>query len=363
MHIASIIKMECIVCISEIEGQQYCCSNNRCKQKYCGECLIQLIQYCHEETLLPVCPSVNCRSTLLLCNFANLPKETIKIYEQCCLNFFLKEQGDGVKKQLQEKEMLKRLQEERQRFITQTYPEAIALIATISFKNKLKQLEKQKQEVVKKQLQLAKRTCMNTVCNGYLSDDLKCLTCQTEFCQRCERRLQNNHQCKQEDLDSINIINNMISCPGCGLKVFKNEGCNNITCSNCGTKFEYTTGEEGGSGSHNAKITVDSNQKRKLSVDYKDKLTVKLMEMLVEIESLEPKSINKDILLTPLKEYYQNKNIDAGRKLAKQLEKYYLNHYKVRDYFQVMIEIEDLLLKNKLTGLTLYPILGRLKRL
>lgn len=353
---------ECIVCLSEIGEREYYCSNNRCKQKYCQECLIQLIQYCQEESLLPVCPSVNCKSTLLLCNLHGLPKEIIKIYEKCCLNFFLKDQGDGVKKQLQEKEMLKRLQEERQRFITQTYPEAIALIATISFKSKLKQLEKQKQELVKKQLQLAKRTCMNTVCNGYLSEDLKCLTCQTEFCKRCERRLQINHQCKQEDLDSINIINNMVSCPGCGLKVFKNEGCNHITCSNCSTNFEYTTGEEGGGGSHNAKITVNIEQKRKLSIDYKDKLSPKVLEMLVEIESLEPKSLNKDILLVPLKDYYQNKNIDIGRKLAKQLEKYYLNHYKLRDYFQTMIEIEDLLLKNKLTGLFLYPILVRLRK-
>jgi hypothetical protein len=110
--------MECIVCLSEIEGKEYHCSNGRCKQKYCAECVILLIQYCKEEALLPLCPSTNCKSTLLLCDLNGLPKQSVEIYEQCCLNFFIKDQGDSVKKQLQEKEMIKHLREERQRFIS-----------------------------------------------------------------------------------------------------------------------------------------------------------------------------------------------------------------------------------------------------
>ena len=364
---------DCIVCLSEIEGKKYHCSNKSCKDKYCEECLILLIQYCSEEKMIPVCPSTNCKNTLLLCDLSSLPKDIICLYEQCCLDFFLKDQGDYVQKQIQEKKIIQQLREERQRFITQTYPEAISLIAQISFKSKLRQLEKYKKELIEKQLNLSKRHCMNSVCKGYLDDNLKCMLCQTQFCNQCEKRKQDNHQCKREDLDSVNIVNNMIRCPGCYLPVFKNEGCNSITCSNCKTNFEYTTGHLGGHGSNNAKLNIDLNQRHKLSYSYKDHISEQLMPLLLDIEHLEPKLINKDTLLVLIKEYFETKNkiVDdqsmltnrAAKKLAKQLERYYLNQYKVRDYMTYMVELEDLLIHNKITKDNMNQILKNIKSL
>lgn len=338
--------MECIICLSELDNKTYHCSNTLCNDKFCEECSILLIKYSREESLLPLCPSRNCQSTLLLCDISSLPKEIIYEYEQCCLDFFLKDQGDTVKKQLQERNIINQLRKERQQFISQTYPEAIALVASITFKNKMNKIDKQQQKIVQKQIELNNRKCMNTICSGYLDDNLMCLICYTNFCKQCEKIIDINHKCKQEDLDSVNIVNNMIRCPGCKLPVFKNEGCNYITCSNCSTNFEYTTGELSSHGSHNIKLNIDLNQTYKLSFSYKHKVPEHLLSLLLDLENLEPKKLNKNMILVPIKEYYQTNNRNVAKKLVKQLEKYYLNQYKVRDYIKYMIKIEELLNKS-----------------
>ena len=340
--------MTCIICLFPIDDFKYTCSNPKCKEPFCQECLVMLIQYSLDESLLPVCPSRNCQHTLLLCNIYKLPKEVIGIYEKCCFQFFLKSDGDVVNNQLQERKVLEQLREERQRFIMQTYPEAISLIATIAFSSKLTKLEKQKQKLLKEQALLNRRKCMNSVCNGYLNDDMVCMLCENEFCKRCERKVLASHVCKKEDLDSVSIINDMVRCPGCKLPVFKNVGCNHITCSNCSTNFEYTTGALSSAGSSNAKLNVDLDQIKPLSYTYKDKISADLLPFLIEVESLQPKPISKDIILLPIRDYYNNKDIHlCPNKLAKALEKYTLNQMKVKAFMNQLIVFEELLNSNK----------------
>lgn len=347
--------MTCIICLFPIDDTKYTCSNPKCKEPFCQECLVMLIQYSLEESLLPACPSRNCQHTLLSCNLYKLPKEVIVMYEKCCFQFFLKSDGDVVNNQLNERKVLEQLREERQRFIIQTYPEAISLIATIAFSSKLTKLEKQKQKLLKDQALLNKRKCMNSVCNGYLNDDLVCMLCENQFCKQCERKiLQNNnnnnkeHQCKQEDLDSVSIINDMVRCPGCKLPVFKNVGCNHITCSNCSTNFEYTTGALSSAGSNNSKLTVDLDQIKPLSFTHKDKLSSNVLQLLVEVESLQPKPLSKDIILLPLRDYYNNKDAHlCANRLVKALERYTLNQMKVKEFMNKLIVFEELLNSNK----------------
>jgi adenylate kinase family enzyme/uncharacterized Zn finger protein (UPF0148 family) len=335
--------MTCIVCLDTILNKAYECSDPQCDKKYCQECIILLIDYNAGEVLLPICPSQNCNQILLLCN---LPPEVHQQYKQLCLDFFLKDQGDTVNKQLQEKALLERLKEERRKFIQDTYPAAISLIASIAFKKKLKTLDKQKEKKIKEQLKQKHRSCMNTTCRGILNNNLVCLTCQTAFCTKCERRIEVNHICKQDDLDAVNLVNNMIKCPGCKFPVFKNQGCNNITCSYCSTMFDYVTGEIGGHGSHNVKIKVDLEQIHKLSNNFGKSVSPEVLDLLLTVEAQEPKPINKDILLLPIKHYLEHKNAkQAGDMLAKRLEQYNLNKLALVQYQLFMVDIEKLLLK------------------
>ena len=222
-------------------------------------------------------------------------------------------------------------------------------MTNIAFKPKLKRLAKQKaaERAVLRQaavlkLQVKHRSCMNSTCGGFLINMI-CSVCQTEFCKRCEKILDKTHQCKQEDLDSVNFVNNLIRCPQCVLPVFKNEGCNNISCSNCGCKFLYSTGEEGGSGSHNTKIAVDIEQRYKLSILYKDKIPPSCVKSLVELESLEPKSLSKDIMLLPVKKYIETKNEKMAKLLANKIDTYYQNRLLIRDYQTYMLKLENML--------------------
>lgn len=339
--------MSCIICLFPIDGTKFTCCNPSCHEVFCDECLTALIKYSIEEVLLPICPSRNCQQTLLLCDIKSLGKDVIKEYEKCCLQFFLKTDGDGVKQKIQEKQLLDHLKKERQQFITQTYPAPIALIASISFKNKLNKLEKEKQEVAKEQELLNKRKCMHGQCSGHLDDDFQCDTCETKFCTKCEKRLGKKHICKKEDLDSVSIVNDMVRCPGCKLPVFKNVGCNHITCSNCDTKFDYVTGEISDHGSTNAKLNVDLDQIKPLSFTHKDKLSKEAYELLVEIEGNKPKEVTKEVISNALKGYYTKDDPTCGGKVVRALERYYLGQIGMKKYRRKMIKLEDMLNEGK----------------
>jgi hypothetical protein len=135
----------------------------------------------------------------------------------------------------------------------------------------------------------------------------------------------------------------MVKCPGCQLPVFKNEGCNHITCSVCSTNFDYHTGESGGSGSHNHKIVIKNDIHYKLSDLYKDKIPVQVFERLLLVEAIKPKTINKNTLLYPVKKYIETKDDKLCYQLAKQMNKYYINSYHIRDYENVLIQLEDVI--------------------
>ena len=277
------------------------------------------------------------------------------------MSFFMQDEGDTVKRQLQEKALVARLQKERQKFINDTYPAAIALIANISFKAKSKKIEKQKEKVIKEQTKHLHRTCMNLTCNGLLDDKLVCLTCQTAFCTSCEKRLEKEHHCKQDDRDAVNLVNNMVKCPGCKIPVFKNTGCDNITCAYCNANFKYSTGETGGSGSSNRKLIVDLEQKQKLSLSYGKTMDKKHLDMLLTAEAAEPKVLSKDIILLPIKHYIEKKNpSQAMDMLAKKIEAYYLNRIQIRDYQINMVELEHVLQKKPLDEVKFQDVIDKI---
>lgn len=350
---------DCLICFCPIEGLQFTCADTRCSTLTCLECTEALIDFSAKEKTLPKCPNKDCHSYYILSSLNGLSKESLQKYAQSSLDYFIKDQGDTVQKQLQELLILEQLRQERQKFIDTNFPAGIALVAGITFNSKLRRLEKQKSEILHKQMQQAYRACMNSTCGGFLDKNLVCMTCLSEFCRQCEKPLKTsvNHQCKQEDLDSVNIVNNMIKCPGCKLPVFKNEGCDSITCSNCGTKFLYSTGKEGGHGSSNAKIKVDIQQKYKLSYTLAQKIPSHCLEKILRLEALEPKTISKDTLLTPLKNYFKNINqsqIDpqfqaaVARQIAQKMDAYYRNRYFSREYQSLMVYLENLLKQEKL---------------
>jgi hypothetical protein len=300
-----------------------------------------LIDFCIDENILPQCPSRHCGIVLILKDLKGLNGSYITKYNQLCMDFFIKSNGNRLEQEIQNNKVMEKLLQQRRQFMNDNYPKAISLVASITFQNKMNQVNKTKKE---KQVQNMKR-CFNTVCKGFLNDDFQCQSCQNVFCKKCETVVYNAHLCKQSDLDSVNLINNMVKCPGCQLPVFKNEGCNHITCSVCKTNFNYNTGEQGGSGSNNKSIMIKNNN-YKLSDLYKEQLIPLVFDKLVAIEARKPSVISKDSLLIPVKKYIETKDTKYYEQLAIKMNKYYLNSVSIRDYESALIAFEQLI-KNK----------------
>jgi hypothetical protein len=57
------------------------------------------------------------------------------------------------------------------------------------------------------------------------------------------RKLKNNHECKQEDIDSVKEIrNHSRPCPSCKSRIFRISGCDTMWCTRCNTGFNWRTG-------------------------------------------------------------------------------------------------------------------------
>lgn len=84
-------------------------------------------------------------------------------------------------------------------------------------------------------------------CRGLLSTAYKCEICKTYACSKCliptgAIRDDPNHTCNKEDVDSAQLIKDSTKpCPGCGERIFKISGCDQMWCVKCHTTFSWRT--------------------------------------------------------------------------------------------------------------------------
>ena len=183
-------------------NKKYTCANPECNILVCLECMESLITFSSEKSLLPTCPSNDCHGLYIISNFKGLNRNIIKTYELTCLDYFTKENGDTIKKQLEEKKIVERIRDERLKFIEQEFPKGITFVAKLAFKDKMNQLDKQKRAIVNLRLKDASKSCVYSTCNGFLDPDFVCMTCLTQFCKQCEKKLTKDANVNKKSLDS-----------------------------------------------------------------------------------------------------------------------------------------------------------------
>lgn len=352
-HFSAATMDTCLVCFSPIQGLPIRCGAPRCTAAMCAECTGFLLDYSFREEMMPRCPSNHCKSIILFKNIRNFPQ--IHKYHDVCLKELLKTKGDIAQKKVNAEVMLGKLRQERQTFIRDHFPAAVAMVASLAFNSKVTRLEKQKRDKITETLASTHRKCMNLMCTGLLDADYKCIKCSTQFCRDCEKRCEPGHKCDERDRQSIAFIQNMVKCPKCGLAIERSDGCSAMRCANCGTNFDYNTGKAGGGGNeHNAAISAQ--ERIMLSIAYESELSPTQLSLLIDIEGAEPRARDDQAVTNLLKKHYRGEQVDP-RDVTATLHRWIEQSYRVKNYYRYIGEIEKLIRDGQLEDHHLHRIL------
>lgn len=99
------------------------------------------------------------------------------------------------------------------------------------------------------------RMCGQEDCKGYVNEkDGHCELCKTEYCLHCMEEKNEDHECKQENIDTIKLLKkDSKNCPKCSTMIFRISGCPDMFCVHCNTAFNWNTleiNERGNSNPH-----------------------------------------------------------------------------------------------------------------
>jgi hypothetical protein len=96
------------------------------------------------------------------------------------------------------------------------------------------------------------RKCPVDNCRGFLSSRWKCGTCDTFICNKCNEVKDNHHECKPENIASMELLNKDTKpCPECATMIYRVSGCPQMWCTNCNTPWDWNTGRKVNGTIHN----------------------------------------------------------------------------------------------------------------
>ena len=85
--------------------------------------------------------------------------------------------------------------------------------------------------------------CMNN-CKGFVNNKYVCGLCETEMCSKCHKPKNENHECNEDDVKTVEEIKKSCkNCPKCGIPTHKISGCPQMWCVECHVVWDWNTGE------------------------------------------------------------------------------------------------------------------------
>jgi hypothetical protein len=87
-------------------------------------------------------------------------------------------------------------------------------------------------------------------CKGFLSSSYKCDLCNKHTCSKCFEVVNSecaegeDHVCKPENVETVSLMKKETrACPGCSVRIYKIDGCNQMWCVECNTAFDWVSGK------------------------------------------------------------------------------------------------------------------------
>jgi len=392
----SIMDTSCVICFDDLTDKVYSCCDRLCTGRICESCLIDLLNFSHNNNILPKCPLTACQAIFTLKQISTLDKSHIQKYMKTCVNALMSKDSDKVSKQKSYDELIENMRKQKFEFIENKFPPAIRLAAELCHKPKIRKVNTGNLKNAIDQVEKTKRLCMNTFCNGRINDNYECLSCLTRFCKMCEKRLGEDeisatendlvptfvdrrikkkrelvdrpynaklkvaHPCKPEDIASVAEIRKMIKCPQCNISVEKADGCNSITCANCQTNFDYLSGEKCVAGNHGKSKFIKVLDKILPTISHKEffEKNPEMMDIMVQIELLSPSS-PEDKMISLLKKHDQP---GYDKKIALLLARQYTFQYQSKYYQSMINDIEKAIFEKTLSVERLQTLLNDLKK-
>ena len=350
--------MSCIICMIESKSLKKC-SNIQCKDLICKECLERFVEMCLREQNIPRCVSPNCNCLYLRSECPGTSYD-LALFRGLLKDPSLEEQAKFKNKK---KEMFLQIVEERRKNLADSFPLSIQRAVNIMYSSELKRIAKSNQESIEQQVHsLASKRCFRLFCRGVMTLDKQwsCSTCETKFCADCETRHETGHNCKEEELASVEWKKALPHCPKCNQPIEKKDGCNFMTCAVCQQNFCYSSGEISQAGNHGkskpVSVSTESFDRLWNLFPHQSQRTheqIKLARQLADIQnSLLSQNISvsnptwdwkaSDINL--LSNWIKNETNDEekiAKLTAQRVEKFEQKRQQIRDILTQLKNIED----------------------
>ena len=254
---STITKMECLVCVSAVPKSQI----NKCP--HCEfECCDNCIKYHINTSQKTEKNCMNCKKKLsrsILVSF--LGKSFVdKLYRTDIKELVFKEEMILVPRSLPELKKRKDIRFIKDKILTtekdlqKDLDDMKFIPGTIEdFENKgivkgrigfyYSQIEAMKGiNVHSRAIKQYKYPCENNDCNGFVDANWICSICDKETCKHCHTIKEDVHVCKQEDIDTTELIKkDSKPCPKCNISIMKSSGCDQMWCVSCHTTFDWKT--------------------------------------------------------------------------------------------------------------------------
>ena len=234
----------CEVCYEDL-------NNSTHKLVKCDKCEYKTCKQCVRTYFKDILNEPHC----MKCKMQWEPEFVVNAVNKTYYNGEFKENRKAMLTTL-EKSRLPDTQHDAKMFLLQENLDTKILIIKAQIKDLKTLIKKKEQEIIFAQSEFLKEKrperksfimkCQSD-CKGFLSTSYKCDLCNKRTCPKCfevEGEGAEEHTCKPENVETVSLMKKETrACPGCSVRIYKIDGCNQMWCVECNTAFDWISGK------------------------------------------------------------------------------------------------------------------------